>query len=127
MWIAPTPKPPYYVAVFSSVRTETDEGYYQMNDALLMELSKLSGYLGHESARENGCGITVSYWSDLQSLKNWRDLPLHKTAQDLGREKWYHNYKVRIGLIEHDYGFEKQSGNANTISPASISGDTAGV
>lgn len=107
MCIAQTPEPPYYVAVFSSVRTEADEGYYQMNNALFDELSKFPGFLGFESARENGCGITVSYWTDLQSLKNWRDLPMHQVAQGLGREKWYEGYKVRIGLIERDYGFEK--------------------
>jgi heme-degrading monooxygenase HmoA len=106
--IAATPNPPYYAAIFSSVRTAIDEGYYAMNDRLFEELSKIPGYLGHESAR-NEVGITVSYWADLEALKQWRDLPLHKDAQRLGREKWYEAYKVRICKVEKDYGFEKKS------------------
>ncbi len=107
MWIAQTPDPPYFAAIFSSVRTDIDEGYYKMNDALFEELSQIPGYLGHESARENGNGITVSFWADLEALKKWRDLPLHKTAQSLGREKWYHSYKVRICAVQRDYSFEE--------------------
>lgn len=106
MQIASTPKPPYYAAVFTSVRSDIDEGYYDMNNALLSEISKMHGYLGHESARENNLGITVSYWSDLESLKNWRNQPLHKTAQRSGRDEWYESYKVRICKVERDYGFE---------------------
>jgi len=109
MQIASTPEPPYYAAVFTSVRTDIDEGYYDMNNALFAELSKMQGYLGHDSARENSLGITVSYWSDLESLKNWRNLPLHQNAQHLGREKWYESYKVRICKVEREYGFEAQS------------------
>jgi heme-degrading monooxygenase HmoA len=51
-----------------------------MNDELFKELEKMPGYLGHESAR-NEVGITVSYWSDLETLKLWRELPLHREAQ----------------------------------------------
>lgn len=104
MPLAQTPEPPYYAAIFSSVRTEVDQGYYAMNDALFAELSQMPGYLGHESARE-AVGITVSYWWDLEALRNWKELPLHKQAQLLGREKWYTAYKVRICRVERDYGF----------------------
>lgn len=104
MPLAQTPIPPYFAAIFSSVRTDIDEGYYAMNDALIEALSEMPGYLGHESAREE-VGITVSYWSDLESLRKWKELPLHQQAQHLGREKWYSAYKVRICTVERDYGF----------------------
>jgi len=105
--LANTPKPPYYAAIFSSVRTDIDEGYYEMNDRLFKELEKIPGYLGNESAR-NEVGITVSYWSDVEALKHWRELPLHREAQQLGREKWYEAFKVRICLVEREYGFERE-------------------
>lgn len=109
MLLAQTPQPPYYAAIFSSVRTGIDEGYSAMNDALFEALSEMPGYLGHESAREI-VGITVSYWSDLESLKNWKELPLHQQAQHLGREKWYSAYKVRICKVEREYGFANPTG-----------------
>ena len=61
------------------------------------------GYLGIESAREN-LGITVSYWSDLESIKNWKANIEHKQAQKIGHEKWYSSFKVRISKVERDYG-----------------------
>ena len=105
LMLAKTPEPPYYAAIFSSIRTEVDEGYYAMNEALFAALAKMPGYLGHESAREE-TGITVSYWADLESLKKWKELQLHRRAQELGREKWYKQYCVRICRVERAYGFD---------------------
>ncbi len=102
--IANTPEPPYYAVIFTSLRTTVDEGYLTM--ALQMEeLAKQQpGYLGHESAREE-LGITVSYWSSLAAIKNWKQVTEHLIAQKMGREKWYSMYKTRICLVERDYGW----------------------
>ena len=65
--IANTPKPPYYAVIFSSIRTEGDNGYSDMANDML-ELAKLQdGFLGVEGARDE-LGITVSYWKDLDSI-----------------------------------------------------------
>lgn len=48
--------------------------------------------------------ITVSCWSDLDSIKNWKQNMEHRNAQKLGLEKWYNLYKVRISRVERDYG-----------------------
>ena len=61
------------------------------------------GFLGVESARE-GVGITVSYWSDLQSIRKWKANVDHQKAQKLGHEKWYLSFKARISKVERDYG-----------------------
>jgi heme-degrading monooxygenase HmoA len=59
--IANTPTPPYFAVVFTSIRTEVDEGYGALAEEMVNLAEKQPGYLGHESARE-GLGITVSYW-----------------------------------------------------------------
>lgn len=66
---AQTPEPPYYAVIFTSHRTEGDNGYAEMADRMVELASQQPGFLGVESARE-GVGITVSYWSDLESIKN---------------------------------------------------------
>ena len=100
--IANTPKPPYYAVIFSSLRNDDIEGYAE-TAARMVELAALQpGFLGVESAREE-LGITISYWSDLESIKKWKAHAEHLEAQRLGMEQWYSNYMTRIALVERDY------------------------
>jgi len=103
--IAKTPKPPYYAVIFTSIRTDGDDGYSKMAEKMLALASKQSGFLGVESAREE-IGITVSYWADIESIKNWKANIAHQEAQKLGHEKWYASFKTRISKVESDYGME---------------------
>jgi len=101
--IADTPDPPYYAVIFTSVRTEGDNGYTDMAEKMVKLAAEQSGFLGIESAREN-LGITVSYWSDPESIKKWKADIEHLEAQKTGREKWYAAYRVRIAKVEREYG-----------------------
>jgi len=102
--IADTPRPPYYAVIFTSVRTDVEDGYNAMAQKMLDLAAQQPGYLGAESAREE-MGITVSYWSDLESIKKWKAVADHLEAQKLGREQWYSSYKTRISRVERDYSF----------------------
>jgi len=102
--IAQTPQPPYYAVIFTSLRTEGDNGYGDMAAEMDALAKQQEGYLGIESAR-NEIGITISYWSSLEAIKNWKANTRHLVAQKQGREKWYAQYKVRICKIERDYEF----------------------
>lgn len=102
--IAKTPAPPYYAVIFTSIRTDIDEGYGLTADAMVALAEKQPGFLGVESAR-NDVGITVSYWVDLDSIKQWKSNSEHLLAQKLGREKWYKTFKTRIAKVERDYEF----------------------
>lgn len=104
--IAKTPQPPYYAVIFTSERTEDDNGYSQMSDEMEKLVEKQPGFLGYESAR-NETGITVSYWKDLESIKKWKENNSHSIAREKGRGVWYSKFKVRIVKVESDYGFEK--------------------
>jgi len=89
--------------IFTSLRTEGDNGYGAMAQKMVELASKQSGFLGVESVREE-VGITVSYWSDLESIKNWKANIEHLEAQKLGHEKWYASFRTRISKVERDYG-----------------------
>jgi len=102
--IANTPPPPYYAVIFTSLRTDTDDGYAEMADFMVDLASKQDGFLGVESAR-NETGITVSYWKDLESIKQWKQNSDHLIAQNKGRKEWYSEYKTRIAKVERDYAF----------------------
>lgn len=96
----------YYAVIFTSERTEIEEGYAEM--AILMEdLAKSQeGFLGVESARSE-IGITVSYWENLESIKKWKQNMEHLVAQQKGRSDWYNSYTTRICLVEREYSFKK--------------------
>lgn len=102
--IAKTPVPPYYAVIFTSLRTEIDEGYELTADRMVELAAGQPGFLGVESARE-GIGITVSYWESLEAIRQWKANTEHLAAQKLGRKQWYTAYKTRICLVERDYGF----------------------
>ena len=102
----PSPQPPYYAVIFSSIRTEIDNGYEEWNNKMFELVQKQDGYLGHESFRnEERKGVTISYWKDLESLNKWRNETLHQKAQELGRQKWYEYYRIRVCKVERDYDF----------------------
>jgi len=101
--IANTPAPPYYAVIFTSQRARGDNGYGQMAEKMLTLAEIQPGFLGVESARED-VGITVSYWSDLESIKKWKANLEHREAQIKGLSEWYSTFKVRISKVERDYG-----------------------
>ena len=88
------------------MRTEGDQGYGKMSEEMSALAAQQPGYLGVESARgADGLGITVSYWKDPASAIAWKAVAEHRTAQKLGREKWYAAYRTRVCVVERDYGF----------------------
>lgn len=101
--ISNTPEPPYYAVIFTSIRTEGDNGYGETANRMVELAEQQPGFLGAESAREE-VGITVSYWSDLTAIKNWKAESEHMQAQKNGREHWYSSFKIRIAKVERDYG-----------------------
>jgi heme-degrading monooxygenase HmoA len=104
--IANTPSPPYYVVIFSSVRTEGDNGYSAMAGKMEALAKGQGGFLGLESVRQE-LGITVSYWRDLDSIRKWRENLVHTIAREQGRAQWYDTFKVRVCRVESDYDFVK--------------------
>lgn len=99
---AQTPPPPYYAVIFTSVLTAETEGYDAMALKMVELAKEQNGFLGYESSRTD-IGITVSYWDNLDAIKTWKENLDHKQAQNLGKEKWYQSYKIRIAKVERDY------------------------
>ncbi|MBB5117067.1 hypothetical protein AF335_24865 [Streptomyces eurocidicus] len=105
---APLPAPPYYTVVFTSVRTADDNGYEDRAEQMLRLAADQPGFLGVDSARgADGLGITVSYWSDEESIAAWRDHAEHAVTRAHGREHWYASFAVHVAKVERAYGFTR--------------------
>ena len=102
--IANTPTPPYYAVIFTSVKSDNPQGYTEMAETMYELAAQQPGFLGVESARE-AVGITISYWTDQEAIRQWKQHTDHRLAQKMGREQWYSQYKTRICRVEYEYGF----------------------
>jgi heme-degrading monooxygenase HmoA len=99
--IANTPKPPYYAVIFTSVRTEGDNGYAEAARRALEIARQQPGFLGYEAARVD-IGISVSYWESLEAIQAWRAHPEHRKVQEM-EALWYGESRIRVSKVERDY------------------------
>ena len=101
---AKIPEPPYYAVIFSSQRTEGDNGYGPMAEKMVELAARQPGFLGVESVRcADGFGITVSYWTSTEAIASWKANVEHFAAQEMGRRAWYEHYDIRVARVERAY------------------------
>lgn len=97
---------PYYAVIFTSLRKGEADGYNEMAEHMQKLSTQQEGYLGVQSVRGNdGIGITVSYWRNLEDIARWKSNTEHQEAQKQGKDQWYSGYEVRICRVEREYTF----------------------
>ncbi len=99
-----------YVAVIFTNRLTGDDaaGYAEMAARMEALAAEQPGYRGIESVRSgDGDGITVSYWDDDDAARAWKQHAEHLVAQQLGRERWYDRYTVRVATVRREYVHER--------------------
>ncbi len=66
------------------------------------------GYIMMDSTRgADGLGITISYWTNEDAAKAWRDHPQHTAIRDAGRNRWYSDYSLHVAEITRSYDWTK--------------------
>ena len=106
-FVANTPKPPYYVVVFTSINAPgVDHTEHVAMSHRLVEIAETyDGYIGIEPARNSDeSGVSAIYFRDLASIAAFARDPVHMVAKRKGREIWYPHYMIRICKVERDYG-----------------------
>lgn len=99
-----TPKDHYYAVIFSSQLSDDDAGYSEMGEKMFALALEHPGCFGAESTRDaSGFGITVSYWDSEESIADWKQNAKHLIAQNMGIERWYSHYELRVAKIERSY------------------------
>lgn len=102
--------PPYIAVVFTSTRSSVDDGYGDMSDHMVELVNEVDGFLGMDSVRgADGRGITVGYFRDDEALKTWRENVEHRSAMQLGRDKWYDEYSLHVTRVERSYNWSRES------------------
>ena len=95
-----------FAVIFTSTRTEGDNGYAAAAERMEELVNMQPGYLGVESVRgADGVGSTVSYWGSEAAILAWRQNPEHRVIQERGRSIWYSKFRTRVCRVEREYRF----------------------
>ncbi len=73
------------------------------------QVKKCDGFLGEApccSLDNEKKLVSLFYWQDRQSIKTWREDPEHVKIQQLGRDKIFAWYKIRVCEIEREYEWD---------------------
>ena len=91
------PDTPLVAQIPVSVRTEEQFGTYGNRIGMLaapifLDLSK------------KGKLLSLSFWRDADSVKNWREQAEHRVAQQKGRAEIFADYRISVVAVERQYG-----------------------
>ena len=97
----------YFAAIFTTQLSQSGDDVYEIMTSRMVALAQQQqGFLGIESVRgDDGIGITVSYWTDHEAIQNWGRQAEHVSVQAMGRQEFYHWYRIRIAEVFLDRAF----------------------
>ncbi|GAL25976.1 hypothetical protein JCM19239_2307 [Vibrio variabilis] len=90
----------------ATIRTLDKEYSLYANQLRDLAMSKY-GCIDFVSSSEGNQELAISYWVSEQDIERWRDDPLHRKAQLLGKDKWYVNYTVEVVEVKRSYSSER--------------------
>ena len=89
-------------ATVNKLDTQYDDMAKKMRELAMSEY----GCTEFTSCTQDKEEIAISYWPSLEHIKTWKKDIAHLEAQNLGKEKWYENYRVQIVEIKREYSSE---------------------
>jgi heme-degrading monooxygenase HmoA len=96
------------VVLFRSKLVEEPEGYDEMAAEMESLARSMPGFIDVKSYRaEDGERLTIVWWENEETLRQWREHARHRVAQHAGRERWYAYYKMDVAEVVRKRDFEK--------------------
>lgn len=92
-----------YAVIFKAEAKELDKEYYAMAQKMRKLALTRYGCTDFTAVTDSSNEIAISYWSDLESIKNWKQDPEHLAVQELGKSTWYKSYTVQVVEIIREY------------------------
>ena len=95
--------------------------YMDIAAKLRPELNQIEGFISIErfqSVHNPQKVLSLSFWKDEESIREWRNIELHRIAQKEGRSSIFDNYRLRVATVQRDYGMterEQAPGDSKTI------------
>ncbi|MEO5562016.1 MAG: antibiotic biosynthesis monooxygenase, partial [Chitinophagaceae bacterium] len=57
-----------------------------------------------QSLNDAGKILSLSFWRDEESIRQWRNTESHRLAQSKGIQSVFQDYHLRIATVVRDYG-----------------------
>lgn len=85
-----------YAVIFKATVAEFDDEYFRVAERLKDLAFRKYGCQDFVSVTEGDEEIAISYWQNEQQIRDWKNDPEHRLAQQKGREKWYKSFSIEI-------------------------------
>lgn len=75
-------------------------------------LAGIDGFISverFESLTQTGKILSLSYWRDEASVRQWRNVEAHRRIQDAGRRAIFADYRLRVAQVMRDYGLSDRA------------------
>jgi len=102
----------------SKLTAEAGEDYVSTDQKLEEMVKSNPGFIaakGYTAA--DGERLTVVWFRDSESVKQWRNVPEHRAAQATGREKWYEFYKMDVATVTRTITFDRNTRERHETRP----------
>jgi heme-degrading monooxygenase HmoA len=92
----------------SKLTDQAGEDYQSMNAEMDALVRQNPGFIDAKAyTAEDGERLSVIWWRDEESLREWREQVRHREAQNTGRKKWYAYYKMEVASVTRETSFER--------------------
>ena len=95
----------------AEVRGSERQAYLDAAATLRPLLDEMSGFISierFESLVRPGKVLSLSFWQDEESVKEWRNLEAHRAIQLAGQERIFMDYRLRVATVLRDYGMRQR-------------------
>ncbi len=103
------------VILFRSRLTGAAGEDYQAMNARMEELARAApGFVDVKAyTAEDGERLTIVRWKDAETLRQWREDPRHRVAQETGRRLWYEHYDMEVAEVVRESRFVRRQAGAD--------------
>jgi len=85
--------------------------YFNLAAQLKPQLFEVDGFISIErfqSMNNPSKLLSLSFWKDEQSVQQWRNVELHRHAQNEGRYSIFEDYRLRVANVVRDYSMNNR-------------------
>jgi heme-degrading monooxygenase HmoA len=93
-------------------KPERKKEYLDIAAQLRPILEKIDGFISverFESLTEPGKILSLSFFRDEGAVQAWRAMNEHRIAQAKGRREIFANYRLRVAVVDRDYGMRERA------------------